>query len=62
MGESVERAGVGCSCNPYENNFADNIYEYYSTLDQEAFSKACDIELDKVMSEYAEGQKIIKMI
>lgn len=62
MGESVERAGVGCLCSPYENNFVKKIYEYYISLDQETFSKACDIELGKIMTECTEGQKIIKMI
>ncbi len=62
MGESVERAGVGCLCSPYENNFVEKIYEYYKSLNQETFSKACDIELDKITAECTEGQKIIKMI
>lgn len=62
MGECVERSGVGCLCNPYENAFIDDVYEYYISLNQESFSKACDIELERVMTECAKGQKIIKMI
>ena len=62
MGECVERADVGLIGDPYENDFIDNVYKYYISLNQEAFSKACDIELEKVMSEYAKGLKIIKKI
>lgn len=62
MGECVERSSVGCLFNPYENAFIDDVYEYYISLNQESFSKACDIELERVMTECAKGQKIIKMI
>ena len=53
---------MGCLFNPYENAFIDDVYEYYISLNQESFSKACDIELERVMTECAKGQKIIKMI
>lgn len=62
MGERVSKKGVGYSCNPYEKNFTDNVYTYYDNLNQEDFIKACDIELDKIIAEYDEGQKVIKAI
>lgn len=62
MGECAVRAGVGLMCNPYDNNFTDCVYDYYVNLEREVFCKECDRELESVMHEYDEGQKIIKTI
>lgn len=55
---SVEH-GVGVALNPWEEDFCEKLYTYYSSLDRRRFNKNCDDELERVLSEYYSGIKII---
>lgn len=62
MGECAERAGVGFICDPYDTNFTDRVYAYYRGLAQSEFDRKCDVELEKIMEEYADANDIISQI
>ena len=60
MGRNAVQAGVGLACDPYESDFSDSIYRYYTDLDTEKFSDYCDLELKRIIFEYDSGKKVIK--
>ena len=60
MAETADAAGVGFSCNPYDGDFTDKVFEYFGKIDSAAFETACDTELDRIMSEYKAGVDVIK--
>ena len=60
MAQKAERAGIGFSCDPFDSDFTEKVFEYYKSLDHARFSDLCRLELDRVLSEYNEGIKIIK--
>lgn len=62
MGECVERAGVGLVCDPHDADFTERVYAYYRGLDQGKFDRNCDVELEKIMEEYADANHIIHQI
>ena len=62
MGECARKAGVGYACNPYDDDFADVVYEYYKLTDREEFNKNCDEELAKVQEEMSFAIKKIQKI
>ena len=51
MAELSEKFGVGLAANPDSPTLADDIFEFYSSLDTEAFSDACDTTLEKITAE-----------
>ena len=59
MGECVENAGVGLTCDPYDNDFTDIMYEYYRGLDKNEFDRKCDVELERIMGEYNYANEIL---
>ncbi len=46
----LHRAGIGVDLTPDEH-FADRLYEYCTTIDAEAFDRACDAALSQVLAE-----------
>ena len=58
--EKAALAGVGFACDPYDADFTDKVFEYYTSLVASTLEKECDAELDKVLSEYRAGVEIIK--
>ena len=58
MGECAERAGVGFVCDPYDTDFTERVYAYYRGLAHSEFDGKCDVELEKVMEEYADANDI----
>ncbi|MBE6557719.1 MAG: glycosyltransferase family 4 protein [Ruminococcaceae bacterium] len=60
MGNRVENAGIGFSCDPQNENYADAVYDYYMSLDHKAFEEACDNELERVLEEYHRGCQVIR--
>jgi len=60
MGKAVTTAGVGLECNPYSENFPNDIWEYYQRLSFDHFSAKCDKELERILNEYMQGAEIIK--
>jgi len=59
MGKRVEEGQVGLALDPQSENLADQIYEYYCSINWSEFEKKCDIALSKVLHEYEAGCKII---
>lgn len=60
MGENVGNKGLGLVCNPENPQFADEIWQYYNTLDIIKFSDCCDKELARIISEYNDGKAMIQ--
>ena len=60
MGKLVSRHDVGLSLDLDSPNLADQIYEYYTTLDKEVFVKHCDETLDKVITEQRKTVSLVK--
>ena len=59
MADSAERLGIGLACSPYEDNFTDEIYNYFIGIDKNKFRENCDIALEKILDEYKTGVKIV---
>ena len=55
MGSLCTRYGVGLECDPFEDDFAEQVYKYYTELDNTAFLKAADKELARVLTEVEQG-------
>ncbi|MBD7913308.1 glycosyltransferase [Clostridium cibarium] len=60
MGAQVEKVNVGLNCDPYRENFADILYDYYKSIKWEEFEKNCDLELERVLNEYNSAKRILK--
>ena len=52
--------GVGVALNPWEEDFCNKLYSYYSSLVRESFNNNCDKELNRVYDEYNAGKRIIR--
>lgn len=55
MGEQVVESQIGYKCNPYTPSFADEIYDYYNTIQWSIFEENCNKKIDKIISEYQNG-------
>jgi len=62
MGALVTKYGIGLECTPFEADFADQVYQYYTELDEKAFLAHCDKELSRVLSEVEFGNQKIKEV
>ena len=51
--------GLGVALSPWDKNFCQKLYDYYTSLDRKIFNKNCDKELDRVYEECNFGKKII---
>lgn len=60
MGKTSVAHHVGFMANPEDSDFCNKVYNYYSSLDKDSFDKACDIELDRILTEYKRGVSTIK--
>ncbi len=60
MAKRAEKAGIGISADPYEEDFTDKLYSAYRSMDKEKFEKHCDNELASVMREYTQGACFIR--
>ena len=55
MGQMCIEHKVGVSLNPKDASFADDLYEYLTTLDYDNFKINCKKELDRILAEYKQG-------
>lgn len=62
MGEIVEKYKVGCTCDPNNQSFLKDIYNYFQNINYEEFKIYCDIALKIILNEYNECKKSIKKI
>ena len=60
MGEIVNRFGVGYECDPYEKDFAEQIINYYKTINPLTFYENCDVFLNEILKEYRSGQEVLE--
>ncbi|WMX54280.1 hypothetical protein [Peribacillus sp. R9-11] len=62
MGDQVEKNKIGIALNPDSPDFADEIYEYYISLDWLNFETCCDKTLNSIIMQYNDGVNKIKKI
>lgn len=62
MAEKVQDKEIGLSCNPYDDDFADKVYNYYISINEINFKQNCDVELEKILREYEQGVLLIESI
>lgn len=62
MGELCEKQRVGISLSPYEEGFADNLYDYVKGISRDEFVKNTDKALDSVLKEYESSVLAIKNV
>ena len=60
MGKMAAESGIGEMFDPYDDNFSEKLFDYYKSIDKEAFHKNCNKELDRVLNQYYEGTEIAK--
>lgn len=60
MAKQSEAAGIGIGVNPFDPDFLDCVYAYYSQLDWASFNAACDREAERVLQEYEAGCRVIR--
>lgn len=60
MGENAMRAGVGAVCDPYREDFAQELYRICTAFDPASLRAGCDAELSRVMEEYNRGTAVIE--
>lgn len=59
MGQRVQEAEVGLCADPYSQDFADRVWDYYQKLDYDRFMENCDRELDRILKEYRQSAQVI---
>lgn len=59
MAKNAEKAGIGLSVDPYSEDFAQRIFDYYKSINSEAFSENCQEELKRATED---NKKIIGII
>ena len=62
MGSLCTKYGIGLECDPSDDNFANQVYQYYSELNEAAFLIACEKELTRVLNEINRGNQKIKEV
>lgn len=60
MAEIADKAGIGFTVDPYEDDYSDKLYDMYGCVDKEKFYQRCDIELQRVLKEYQAGKDVIQ--
>lgn len=60
MAQQAEAAGIGLPCDPYDENFLDQVYDFYQGLDRDTFRKQCDLTLQKILEQYEAGCGVIR--
>ena len=59
MGSKNEQEGTGIALDPFEVDFTDKLFNYYTSLDFNDFRRRCDAVFSSVFSEYDHAKKII---
>ena len=62
MGERATAKGVGIALDPAQPDYADRLFDYFQTLDREAFDRACDADLTVILAEFHRGQRVLREI
>ena len=59
MGTLCMQYQIGWACNPFDDDFADQLYNYYNALDRKVFQEASNKFLQDIMSDIRWGEKIV---
>lgn len=62
MAEAAEKAHIGFHADPREENFTEQLYDAYMGLDRKNFEQNCDMELERVLSEYTMGAELVRKL
>lgn len=62
MAEQATRSSIGIACDPYDNNFTKQVFQYYSNINVQNFREKCDIETTRTVAEVMAGHNIIKAV
>ncbi|PZX05941.1 hypothetical protein C7437_102408 [Psychrobacillus insolitus] len=62
MGEQVSRNGIGIMLDPNSLNFADEIWDYYKSINWDTFNTSCDDTLNNIIMQYNDGVNMIEKI
>lgn len=62
MAAQATRSGIGFACNPYDNDFAEQVFQYHSNIDIQNFREKCNEETERVYLEFCRGSIAIKEI
>ena len=61
MGEKVEEYGVGCAVDVNSDKLADDIYAYYSNIEENIFKENCDKLEKTIIRDYENSVELIKI-
>ena len=62
MGEKCTEKGIGFECDPFEEDFAKCIVNYYEHIDFTHFKHQCDKEINGLVDEYNNGKRLCNKI
>ena len=62
MGEQVSKNGIGIMLDPDSLRFADEIWEYYKSINWTTLNASCDNTLNNIMLQYNDGVNTIEKI
>lgn len=62
MGDQVKNNKIGISINPDSPKFADEIDEYYKSINWSIFRNCCDSTLNEIIVQYNEGINLLEKI
>ena len=62
MAEQAAKYGTGFACNPYDNDFAKQVFQYYQAIERDSFRKNCDSLLKNVLAEYQASLQTISTV
>lgn len=62
MAEKSTENGIGLACDPYEDDFSEEIFQYYISINPQEFRDKCDAETERVYSEFCNGSAMISKI
>ncbi len=63
MVKATENAGgIGLCCDPRSDTFAEDVYQYYMSLEKDSFTEKCDKELKRVLGEMEFDNKKIREV
>lgn len=62
MAQRCLSKGVGFALNPDDEDYADQLYNCYNSLDRSSFNENCDKELAHILNEYEHGRERIQSL
>jgi hypothetical protein len=60
MGDRAKTAGIGWTFDPWDPDFTEKVYQYYTNINRRKMLASCDVELDSILDEYHEAVHMIQ--